>query len=120
MRALWLLLLACGHPPPSTVADGCYDAADALCQRVSSCGVLTGSIDSCRTSAIASCCQGDACKRPVTQCKTGLVECCLPPNCTTAINVDVFTACEAGIDKLSCGQLATGQVPLGCVPDAGQ
>lgn len=118
MRWLTLLaLVACGRPIPSTVADGCYNLAVALCDRHTACGTLSGSTGDCRSAAVASCCVGAECAAPVAACKDESAKtCCADAACNPAgINVTVFDKCEAGIRALSCGQLAAALKPTACV-----
>ncbi len=118
MRSAWLIvvLAACGPAPlPETAADGCYQVATTNCDRISACGTLKSTVGQCRADGVAACCAGADCSRTVRACESGRT-CCADADCKViAVNVKVFTDCQAGIEQLSCGQLAAGLVPAGCV-----
>lgn len=116
------LLLGCGgRPLPATLSDGCYNVGTALCDRHQQCGTLSGTAGQCRSSFVAGCCAGTDCSRPVAMCTNGVTTCCATAQCNViAVDVGVFDRCEAGVMQLTCGQLAAGLVPSGCLPDAGR
>lgn len=92
-----LLIAGCGPSRPATLSDGCYEIASSLCDRLSQCGTLTGTIARCRSDGVASCCTGADCSKA-----------------TNDAAVQFFSDCDAAIRGMSCGQLAAGLQPNAC------
>lgn len=93
--ALVVVLAGCG---PATVADACFELADVVCSKASSCGTIVGTLERCRSENTAACCAGvDTCSRAP---KPGSVE--------------RLRQCEAAVRAMTCGQVAGNLVPAAC------
>ncbi len=115
MRIAWVVLvMGCGPVLPETAADGCYNVATTLCDRLATCGTLKGSTADCRADGVRACCGTSDCSRPVLRCTSG-TSCCADTNCrVVAVDASVFENCDEGIREMTCGQLAAGLAPRGC------
>jgi len=120
MRYLVLLALACSRPMPATISDGCFNVGVAFCDKGAKCGTLSD-VTKCRSDFVVQCCAGNDCSRPVRDCPKAGTMCCATDQCDViAVDYAIFERCEAGVTQLTCGQLAAGLVPSGCLADGGR